>query len=111
VAISVFEKPFEIGWTICLRIAVPRGERLVQSIAEGVVGVEADTLDAWPFVDAVLKDPACSSEAASCPVDDAEPEICAGVAGERNPAWLEMGAEFPALFDEVDVQLLSVVGG
>jgi hypothetical protein len=87
------------------------GERRSQSIAEGVVCVEADELDAWPFVDTVLEDPAGSPETLSLPVDGPESEVCAGVAGERNPARLETGAELPALFDEVDVQLLAVVDG
>jgi hypothetical protein len=81
------------------------------SILVGIDAVEADEFDPRPFVDTILEDPAVSPEATSGPVDDAEPESCAGVAGERNPAGLETGAELPALRDEVDVELLAVFDG
>ena len=83
--ISCSEKPCESGIATCLAIALLLVDSVVHEIR---ASVEAEDVDSWPFVDAVLEPPDPPASLAPLVVDDAVSEGCAGSGREADAACL-----------------------
>lgn len=69
--------------------------------------VEIDEDGLWPFVDAILKDPA-GPELAALPVDDEGVDAVAGVGRELGTIRFVVCGELPAEGDELGKEVLVV---
>jgi hypothetical protein len=91
--ISAAVQPCEAEVATSLTIAIPLGERLLQSISCGIV--EWDDAREFADMDSALELPSRAAEFRSLPVDDTPSEDGAGIGAERDSAGLELERDFP----------------
>jgi hypothetical protein len=91
--ISTAVQPNEAEVATSLTIAIPLGERLLQSISRGIV--EGDDAREFADMDSAFELPSRAAELRSLPVDDTPFEDGVGIGAECDSAGLELERDFP----------------